>query len=113
MLLIDCPYCGPRSELEFRHAGEAHVVRAHTPSEVSLDDWGSYLYNRSNKRGMHAERWRHIHGCGRFLNALRDTQTDFITATYKVGEPRPVAVEAASFQRKENATKRSGPEGGQ
>ena len=38
---------------------------------------------------MHAERWRHTHGCGRFFNALRDTTTDFFLATYQVGEPRP------------------------
>ena len=28
MLLIPCPYCGPRPELEFRYAGEAHIARA-------------------------------------------------------------------------------------
>ena len=44
---------------------------------------------RDNTRGVHAERWRHAHGCGRFFNALRDTTTDFFLATYKVGEPRP------------------------
>ena len=38
---------------------------------------------------MHAERWRHAHGCGRFFNALRDTRTDAFLATYKVGERRP------------------------
>ena len=27
MLLIPCPHCGPRAEIEFRHAGEAHLVR--------------------------------------------------------------------------------------
>ena len=38
---------------------------------------------------MHAERWRHTRGCGRFFNALRDTTTDHFLATYKVGEARP------------------------
>ena len=27
MLLIDCPHCGPRAEIEFRYGGEAHMVR--------------------------------------------------------------------------------------
>ena len=27
MLMIDCPHCGPRAEIEFRYAGEAHMVR--------------------------------------------------------------------------------------
>ncbi|WP_062227761.1 sarcosine oxidase subunit delta [Aureimonas frigidaquae] len=94
MLLIHCPYCGPRPELEFRHAGQAHIARPETPADTTIEDWGSYLYERSNARGLHAERWRHIHGCGRFFNALRDTRTDMFTATYKVGEERPDAAPA-------------------
>lgn len=89
MLLIHCPYCGPRSELEFRYAGEAHVVRAQTPADVETADWADYLYHRSNPRGLHAERWRHVHGCARFFNAVRDTRDDNFKAFYKVGEPRP------------------------
>jgi sarcosine oxidase subunit delta len=38
---------------------------------------------------VHAERWRHAHGCGRFFNALRDTTTDRILAVYETGKPRP------------------------
>ena len=26
MLLIECPYCGPRDETEYRHGGQAHVL---------------------------------------------------------------------------------------
>ena len=44
---------------------------------------------RDNVKGVHAERWRHARGCGRFFNALRDTTTDHFLATYKTGEPRP------------------------
>ena len=44
---------------------------------------------RANTKGVYAERWRHARGCGRFFNALRDTSTDRILATYKTGEPRP------------------------
>ena len=38
---------------------------------------------------MIAERWRHVSGCGRFFNVLRDTVSDKILAVYKAGEPRP------------------------
>ncbi len=86
MLLIDCPYCGPRNEIEFAHAGEAHLARDPARND---DAWGDYLYGRSNPKGVHAERWRHAHGCQRFFNALRDTTTDRFLAIYKVGEPRP------------------------
>ena len=90
MLLIDCPYCGPRSELEFSYAGQAHVIRPADPSSVDADAWAEFLYLRANTRGVHAERWRHAHGCARFFNALRDTTSDRFLLTYRSGEPRPV-----------------------
>ena len=89
MLLIQCPYCGERPELEFRYGGEAHVARAAKPADLSDAAWEAYLYLRANPRGAHAERWRHIHGCGRFFNAVRDTVSDRIATTYRIGEPRP------------------------
>ncbi len=89
MLLIPCPYCGPRPELEFNHGGQAHIARPADPASISDEDWGAYLYMRANPKGPHAERWRHVHGCARFFNAVRDTTTDRFLATYRVGEPRP------------------------
>ena len=35
MLLIHCPYCGPRPELEFSYGGQAHVARPADPSATS------------------------------------------------------------------------------
>ena len=89
MLLINCPYCGPRPELEFSYGGEAHIARAADPSTLSDEELCAYLYLRSNTRGVHAERWRHLRGCARFFNALRDTTTDRLLATYPSGTPRP------------------------
>jgi sarcosine oxidase, subunit delta len=90
MLLIHCPYCRmDRSELEFRYGGEAHIARPADPSAVSNAEWADFLYMRANPKGVHVERWRHIHGCGRFFNSVRDTVSDRILATYKPGEPRP------------------------
>ena len=90
MLLIPCPFCAmDRPEAEFRHAGEAHIARPPDPMAASDADWADFLYHRTNPRGVHAERWRHVHGCGRFFNALRDTVSDRILATYKPGDPRP------------------------
>ncbi len=96
MLLIACPWCGPRPELEFRHGGEAHVARPADPAATSDDAMAELLYLRTNPKGWHHERWRHAHGCGRFFNALRHTLTDRFAATYKPGEPRPAAPEPAS-----------------
>ena len=89
MLLITCPYCGPRPEIEFSHGGEAHIARPADPMSMSDEDWAAYLYLRANPKGLHAERWRHLHGCARFFNALRDTTTDQFVTTYKCGETRP------------------------
>lgn len=92
MLLIKCPYCGERPELEFAYGGEAHIARPGAHGQVSLEQWAQYLYARTNTRGVHAERWRHTHGCGRFFNALRDTTSDQFIAIYEVGAaPPPLA----------------------
>ncbi len=89
MLLIPCPWCGERPETEFRYGGAAHIARAERPAELSDEQWVAFLYLRDNPKGVHFERWRHIHGCGRFFNAARDTLSDKFLATYKAGERRP------------------------
>lgn len=95
MLLIRCPYCeAERPEIEFRYGGEAHIARPADPASVDDDSWAGFLYMRTNPKGVHAERWRHMQGCGRFFNALRDTVSDRILVTYKAGEPRPVIAAA-------------------
>ncbi len=89
MLLIKCPHCGERAELEFRYGGEAHIARPTDPSAIDDSGWADFLYMRSNPKGWHVERWRHEFGCGRFFNAVRHTMSDRIVATYKSGEKRP------------------------
>ncbi|CAN5332040.1 sarcosine oxidase subunit delta [soil metagenome] len=93
MLLISCPHCGPRAELEFAYAGEAHIARPADPMLLDDESWTTFLYNRANPKGVHAERWRHLHGCGRFFNALRDTVSDAIVASYPAGQARPAGQE--------------------
>jgi sarcosine oxidase, subunit delta len=102
MLLIHCPYCDiERPELEFTYAGEAHIARPLDPSALSDDEWRNHLFTRSNPRGQHFERWRHIHGCGRFFNAVRDTVSDKFALTYRTGVSRPsdVEIEVAAGSR--------------
>jgi sarcosine oxidase subunit delta len=89
MLVIHCPYCGDRPELEFAYAGQAHLTRAADPSSQSDAELAAFLYERVNVKGVHAERWRHVRGCAKFFNALRDTTTDQFVVTYKSGMPRP------------------------
>jgi sarcosine oxidase subunit delta len=87
VLLIKCPYCEEsRPELEFHYEGEAHIARPLDPTTVSDEEWAEFLYVRSNSLGPHRERWRHLYGCGRFFNAVRDTRTDKFIITYRQGE---------------------------
>ena len=89
MILIDCPYCGERDQSEFSNGGEAHVVRPENSENLSDKEWGEYLFIRTNTKGIHYERWTHDHGCRRWFNVKRDTVSDDILSTYKMGEEKP------------------------
>lgn len=90
MLLIHCPYCEEeRPELEFHGAGEAHIARPTNMGEISPEDFEKFFFIRDNRKGVVFERWRHLHGCGRFFNAVRHSVSDKFICTYKAGEPRP------------------------
>ncbi|WP_421857181.1 sarcosine oxidase subunit delta [Oricola sp.] len=93
MLMIYCPYCEEeRPEVEFRYAGEAHIERPADIANISDEEFTKYFFIRDNVKGIVFERWRHVHGCGRFFNVVRDTVTDKILMTYKAGEPKPELV---------------------
>ena len=101
MLLIRCPYCEEeRPEIEFRHAGEAHIERPADIASLTDDQFARFFFYRDNPKGVTFERWRHIHGCARFFNAARDTVTDRFLITYKAGEAKPELVEAANENAK-------------
>ena len=89
MLLIPCPWCGPREETEFSYGGEAHIHRPADSDELSDAEWADYLFMRTNPKGRHAERWVHSMGCRRWFNVERDTVSHHIVAVYKMGEKRP------------------------
>jgi sarcosine oxidase subunit delta len=87
MLLIACPDCGPRAELEFRWGGNSHVAR---PSAGCDDaEWARYLFQRRNAKGLQLERWQHVAGCRQWFNLARDTVTHEIVAVYRMGEAAP------------------------
>ncbi len=89
MLLISCPWCGPRDETEFHYGGEAHITRPGDPGELDDAAWAEYLFMRGNPKGPLAERWVHSAGCRRWFNLVRDTATHRILAVYKIGDPPP------------------------
>lgn len=80
MLLIPCPWCGPREETEFSYGGEAGVQRPAKQEELSDAEWGDYLFMKRIPRGRHVEQWCHAAGCRRWFNLERDTVTMRITS---------------------------------
>jgi sarcosine oxidase subunit delta len=98
MLLIHCPFCGPRDEIEFRCGGQSHIRRPELDESVSDEAWGDYLFFRDNPKGVHKERWVHTHGCRQWFNLARSTVTHEILAVYRMGDAfpdSPVAIAAA------------------
>jgi sarcosine oxidase, subunit delta len=89
MLIIPCPWCGPRDQGEFAYGGEAHIARPKDPDALTDEEWGDYLFMRKNPRGRHLEQWGHAFGCRRWFNVERDTVTYAITGSYKPGEDPP------------------------
>jgi len=86
MLLIPCPWCGPRDETEFQYGGEAHIARPTKSDEMSDAEWADYVFMRTNTKGVHRERWFHVHGCRRWFNAARHTVTNQFHEVYRIGE---------------------------
>ena len=93
MLLIECPWCGPRDETEFHCGGEAHIARPKDPDALSDDEWANYLFMRKNPKGLHREQWHHSAGCRRWFNVERDTVSYQIKSVYKLGEQPPGGVQ--------------------
>ncbi len=103
MLLIHCPYCEEeRPEVEFAGAGEAHIDRPKDMNAMSDAEFEKFFFIRDNPKGVNYERWRHIHGCGRIFNAVRDTVSDKFLTTYKSGVKKPTL---SAIKNKKSAVK--------
>jgi sarcosine oxidase, subunit delta len=90
MMLIPCPECGPRDEIEFGYGGQAHVPYPQDGGrELTDEQWADYLFVRDNVKGPFAERWVHSGGCRRWFNAIRDTVTYEFLAVYRPNESPP------------------------
>jgi len=110
MLLIECPWCGPRAETEFSYGGEAGIERPANPDALSDAEWADYLFYRRNPRGIHQELWNHAQGCRRWFGVERDTVSYRIEKSYRLSgassspchiHPGPAAnVESSSGKRR-------------
>ncbi|MEO6929481.1 MAG: sarcosine oxidase subunit delta [Casimicrobiaceae bacterium] len=90
-MLIPCPYCGPRNQVEFTYGGDATVRRP--ASDAPEAAWFDYVYLRDNPRGLHDEWWLHSAGCRSWFQLRRDTRTHDILGSARAGEPLPGAAQ--------------------
>ncbi|MEP6970679.1 MAG: sarcosine oxidase subunit delta [Betaproteobacteria bacterium] len=72
MQLFNCPFCGPRDQSEFTYLREAAPIPA---LDAGVAAWQSFVYERDNPCGAHAEWWQHNHGCRQVLEIVRNTQS--------------------------------------
>ena len=87
MMLLPCPYCGPRDVTEFAYGGDGATVRPIDPQAVSDVQWVSYVYIRDNPRGPHDELWQHSAGCRRWIRVRRDTLTHHVLSSAPAAQP--------------------------
>ncbi|MBU3028555.1 sarcosine oxidase subunit delta [Paracoccus marinaquae] len=98
MLILTCPCCGVTAEeTELHPGGEAHLERIGPGGSDAAFE--AYLFARRNPRGVHFERWRHAHGCGKWFLAARDTATLQVFGTYSAQTPHPPAQIVAAIRR--------------
>ena len=74
MLLINCPFCGKRSEMEFIYGGPVKSDRP-DPDDITDEEWVDYITITENPCGPVQERWWHARGCGEWVCHWRDTLT--------------------------------------
>jgi heterotetrameric sarcosine oxidase delta subunit len=85
MLLIPCPWCGPRPEDEFVFGEDASVQPPAEPLASDDAAWTDYLYFRENAKGPHKEWWFHSTGCHGWFALTRDTVSHAILAVETPG----------------------------
>ncbi len=69
MLLVPCPWCGPRGSAEFRFVGDASSRP--DASAPKPDEWRAYLYAQANEADWTTETWYHRAGCRRYFKVER------------------------------------------
>jgi methylglutamate dehydrogenase subunit B len=79
MLLIPCPWCGPRAQSEFTYGGDATVKRPRR--DASEAAWVAFVDLRDNPAGPHDELWQHSAGCRQWFQVRRDTRTHAILSS--------------------------------
>jgi sarcosine oxidase subunit delta len=84
MKILDCPFNGPRNISEFVCLGEVKSVPG---PDAAATEWADFVFMERNPAGRVREWWLHLATNFVFI-VDRDTRTDEILATYRIGDPR-------------------------
>jgi sarcosine oxidase subunit delta len=84
MKILHCPLNGPRNISEFVCLGEAKTV---PELEAGAAQWADFVFMERNPAGRVREWWLHVATSYVFL-VDRDTRTDEILGTYRIGDSR-------------------------
>jgi sarcosine oxidase subunit delta len=79
VILLPCPYCGPRNASEFRYVGE--MSERPDPNATSTEEWRTFLYVRDNPAGWTTETWFHSAGCRQHFVAERHTVSNEVRSS--------------------------------
>ena len=79
VILLSCPYCGPRNVSEFHYVGELSMRP--NSNVTGVEEWRSFLYMRANPAGWAAETWFHRAGCRQHFTVERHTVTNEVRAS--------------------------------
>jgi len=72
MQRIDCPWCGPRAQVEFEYLRDAEAVPVAGEFARPAAEQLRRIYLRSNHPGFHYEIWQHRAGCRQWIRVLRN-----------------------------------------
>ena len=89
MLLIPCPWCGPRSQIEFTYGGDATVRRP--ALDAPEEEWFATSTSATTRWGRTTNGGLHSAGCRQWFDVRRDTRTHEILGSAAPGEAMPQA----------------------
>ncbi len=92
MIRINCPFCGPRDQVEFSYGGDGSIVYPLLDADATA--WHDAVHQRENIRGVQVETWQHVYGCRQWLKVERSTVDHTIHSVRLAHDGTALAVEA-------------------
>jgi len=84
MKMLPCPICGTRNLAEFLYYGVRRSMP--DPTQCSDAEWARHLFFRQGAAGVKEEWWCHL-PCNEWFTIRRDTATDEILGSARMGNP--------------------------